>query len=263
VGSILLAYDRDPSDATPPASGVGVRTFMSWASTKAGDVKQPFSIDCPLQAPEEGLFVNDVPGGDERLSDQGQVYVATVLPMAASTALGSLIVEYDMDLFIPNMETDSPLEYNVVLSNQNTTDLLRAVANTVNTPSQASDPQYLPTLRPGQGLYAIRFPEGVYRVTASGTSGASGQTAGAPTLTAVTPKAAPAPQPAVQVLRNAATAADVSNWFADYLLNVPSGGADMFWNVLETLSEGSAKGFWLQKLAKAFQLGGLNSFIAT
>ena len=149
-GSIVLAYDRDISDATPPANDVGVRQYMAMMDAVAGPIWQPLSMTCPLSHPEEGLFTNAVPGGDDRLAYQGQVYVALLEPPPAGVVLaGDLFVEYDLELFEPQLETNVSVgESQLQGANQlnfgaPATDLLRSFVNAGNV---ARSNTYVPKL---------------------------------------------------------------------------------------------------------------------
>lgn len=111
VGAVGLSYDRDISDLTPPATDGGVRALLSMQDAEAGPAWCPLEANCPLSHPEEGLFVNPVVGGDERLSYQGQLYVWCLesTGKAAGAAIGDVYVEYDCDMFCPQLDQSIPI----------------------------------------------------------------------------------------------------------------------------------------------------------
>jgi hypothetical protein len=102
VGGIVLAYDRDPSDATPPASDHGLHSYYAMMGARSGPVWSSISIDCPLSDTQDFYYGNQV-GGDERLYAQGQVYIAATSTLPAGD-IGSLWVEYECMLFDPQLE---------------------------------------------------------------------------------------------------------------------------------------------------------------
>jgi hypothetical protein len=260
AGSLILAYDRDPSDATPPAGPAGIRQFLSWANTLAGDVKLKLEINCPLLAPDTGYYVNDIPGGDERLSDQGQIYVACLVPPPINTTLGSLIVEYECEFFIPNMENQSPLDISIAApaTAGSSTDVLKKVAT--GTAALASDPLLKPVVD-SLGKYFVKLAEGLYRANVAGIHlGGTAQQFQTPTLTFLDPRPAPAPQPTVQVVTNTpGNGAAGSPYQADYMFNVPSGGANLYWDSLADLVDDDLH-FALEKVSKGYFTGSLSNY---
>nr|UHS71805.1 MAG: putative capsid protein [Permutotetraviridae sp.] len=109
-GTIVIAHDPDIQDPTPPASPQGVRQYCAFEDCAVGPVWSPFKVPCSIKAPDTGYYTNAAPygtwGGDDRLAFQGQVYVANVSPTAlgASQVLGSLIMHYECELFVPQLE---------------------------------------------------------------------------------------------------------------------------------------------------------------
>jgi len=105
-GSIVLAYDRDISDPTPSADENGVRQYTAYEGAKDGNVWTKIVCANKLQAPDSGYYTNPVAGGDDRLSYQGQFYVATTVPTgaAAGTTLGRVRMHYKLHLFVPQLE---------------------------------------------------------------------------------------------------------------------------------------------------------------
>lgn len=102
AGSYGMSYDRDPSDPTPPVSVEGIRIFMAMPGSVISTEWVPRTLDCPLMEPTTDYFVNSTGTGDERLVDQGQFYfwLPTDSP-AGNTLKFVLIIEYDLELFVP------------------------------------------------------------------------------------------------------------------------------------------------------------------
>ena len=105
-GAIILAYDRDISDPTPPPNEQGVRQFSAMEGARDGNVWSKHVVRARLQAPDAGYYTNPVAGGDDRLAYQGQFYLATTVPsgLDAGTTLGRLRIHYRCHFFVPQLE---------------------------------------------------------------------------------------------------------------------------------------------------------------
>jgi len=234
VGSILLAYDRDISDATPPASEQGIRQYLSWEDSVEGNVWSPHVMRTKLEAPDAGYYSNPVTGGDDRVAYQGQTYVALVNPCGNSSALliGNVCIQYVLDLFVPQLETITPtLQVQNATTFPTAADALRQYATTAAGVAftAASRLGWLPKLQAsGSVVNAIRLAEGVYRMVnrAEQTAAAGSFAFSTPVITTLEPAPAPAPQPAVRALANLAGLPS-GNAVADFLLAIPKGGADV------------------------------------
>jgi hypothetical protein len=120
AGGLIVAYDRDPSDATPAASDHGLHQYYAMMGARSGPVWDNITINCPLSDTQE-FYYGNARGGDERLFAQGQIYVSatSALPTAP---LGMLWLEYDVILFDPQLEEkDTALEANLADTNQSNT----------------------------------------------------------------------------------------------------------------------------------------------
>lgn len=233
-GSIVLAYDRDISDATPPANDVGVRQYMAMMDALAGPIWQPLSMTCPLSSPNEGLFTNAVPGGDDRLAYQGQVYVALLEPPSAGVVLaGDLFVEYDLELFEPQLETNVSIGQsqlqgaNMLNFGTPATDLLRSFVGAAG--NNARSNTYVPKLD-SLGKAYLDLAQGVYRITQTLSQSKAGAVNLGTTGLVVpnNPKPAPAPQPqaGLTVAYNANTIGAVAQKTGLY--SVPPGGGRLY-----------------------------------
>lgn len=238
-GSIIIAYDRDISDVTPPANDNGVRAFLSMLDAVSGPIWQPLEATCPLSHPEEGLFTNEVPGGDPRLAYQGQVYVALMEPPSAAASLaGDLFVEYDVELFDPQLETlpSVGVASTSGLSSQyfgpNAMDTLATfVSGRVAGSNKSSSNVYVPKTGP-DGLSYLDLAQGVYRIYQSIMQTDAGTVnLGAPTVADIKPndpKPAPAPQPEIAQVTNVPTNSQHATAIKSALYAVPPGGARIY-----------------------------------
>lgn len=233
-GSIVMAYDRDISDATPPANDVGVRQYLAMMDAVAGPIWQPLTMTCPLAHPEEGLFTNAVPGGDERLAYQGQVYVALLEPPGAGIALaGDLFVEYDLELFEPQLETsvsigESKLQgANLLYFGPSGTDLLATFLNGAGNVTKST--AYVPKTD-SLGKAYLDLAQGIYRITQTLSQSKAGgvNLGGAGLVVPNSPKPVPAPQPQTNlfVAYNATTPGAVAQKTSLY--SVPPGGGRLY-----------------------------------
>jgi hypothetical protein len=242
-GQLVIAYDRDISDPTPPSTQQGVRQYLAMEDQKSGNVWTPHTAKCPLRAPETGFYTNPVVGGDDRLAYQGQVYVACVVPsgLTAGATLGTAIIRYKCVFFIPQLQDDLA-QLVVADANDVEEDAGSQDIDFLSLPVTASPPtflegvqQWLPQLQ-GDGTHAIKLAEGLYNLIATlsgGNNDGAADVAAAfypPTLEPLEPASAPAPQPQVQKYFDTQGIAEVEEplnqepaWMG--YLNIPKGGA--------------------------------------
>ena len=243
-GAIVLAYDRDISDPTPPPSEQGVRDFTSFEDAKDGNIWTPHRIRCPLLAPDAGYYTNPVAGGDDRLAYQGQVYVATTVPIEQGT-IGRLRVHYKCHFFVPQLANA-----NLVAAGSSAyggpypvqaagTDFIKQV-KTLSAPVWNGVQQWLPKLD-SNGKYYIDLASGLYKmysqIMETTSPGSTATNTGInsldpPTLVPNEPMPATAPQPFVELSSETleySVATDQLNGFdTNYYLGVPRGGAKLY-----------------------------------
>lgn len=238
-GSIIIAYDRDISDVTPPANDNGVRAFLSMLDAVSGPIWQPLEATCPLSHPEEGLFTNEVPGGDPRLAYQGQVYVALMEPPSAAASLaGDLFVEFDVELFDPQLET-APSVGIASTSGPSSSIFGPAVNDTLTTfvegavpgSNKSSSNVYVPKL--GQdGRAYLDLAQGVYRIYQSLAQTQYGNIdLGTPRVADIVPndpKPAPAPQPQISQISTTVSYDFPGLAVKSALYAIPPGGARVY-----------------------------------
>jgi len=111
-GGVVLAYETDPLDGTPPANIHGFQSYTALRDSVQMNVWQHGSLDCRISAPSEALFTSPN-GPDERLFFQGQVYVATAsvvtVPATTTLTLGNLWFEYEVLFYDPTIEANLSL----------------------------------------------------------------------------------------------------------------------------------------------------------
>lgn len=244
-GQLVIAHDRDISDATPSADENGVREYLAMEDAKAGSVWKPITARCPLRSEEDGFFCNPVVGGDDRLAYQGQTYVACVAPSgkAQGSTLGIILIEYVVIFFIPQLQGGIPVNSVVspnspiqtVDGNTGFFDVLKWLASN---PALVGLAQYIPKLQ-ADGTYAITVPEGLYDWAMSVYSATTNVIPTAtptvslldPQIEALEPQPIPAPQPGVEpVLVINTTVPGAGSVMGNPItyrayLNVPRGGA--------------------------------------
>lgn len=235
AGSIILAYDRDISDPTPPTSPQAVREFLSWEDSVQGNVWAPHVLRSKLESPETGFYTDDSNGGDERLSYQGQFYVAIADPLgnASPVNIGSVSLEYELHLFVPQLQM--PVVTAAFSNNGGTlptaVDALRQFGQTATgyVASAAANLLWGPKGQTaGSTTSAIRLAEGLYRYFNRTLQSSAGTlTYSPPTLIALEPVSPVGAQAQVRQLQQASSAAVADTAFWDGLLDVPRGGADL------------------------------------
>jgi len=114
-GGLIITYDTDPTDATPPVTFEGLRVYLSHAASVEF---VPWQAACCSYRRQQDLAWyytgplngSTLGGVDERLSYQGQVYLATgpATSSASSPISGTLWVEYDLEFIEPQLRTDVP-----------------------------------------------------------------------------------------------------------------------------------------------------------
>lgn len=242
-GSIILAYDRDISDPTPAPNEQGLRQFTAFDGSKDGNVWERIVINAKIQAPDSGYYTNPVVNGDDRLSYQGQFYVAVVVPSTADFTCGRLRMKYRVELFVPQLEQGvmtSELAGTVVNNTlgPNVYDFFKLLLDSLV--FNEGVPQWLPKLD-SAGKAFIRLAQGVYRMTQvlnGVTSTAAASTLDAfvpPSLVVIEDVTPTAPQPWVEVLAHAdfpaTTGQKVGALTQESLIGVPRGGADVYVDV--------------------------------
>lgn len=108
-GQIMIAYDRDPSDATPVASFHGLQQYAAMEGSASTAPWTALSVDCPLSDSQDFYYTNEAITGvnDERLFAQGQIYVVASTDFGAGVvnkALGTLWCDWECVLFDPQLE---------------------------------------------------------------------------------------------------------------------------------------------------------------
>lgn len=108
-GSYIVAYDRDPTDPTPPSDLGGSRALMSYENSCEFPIWVPGAITCPLIQPDEGYYTGS--GTDERLFTQGQLYIWQLDAASVANLSFTVYVEYECDFFVPQLEQINGLTF--------------------------------------------------------------------------------------------------------------------------------------------------------
>lgn len=249
-GAIILAYDRDVMDDTPPANEQGVRQFSAMEGAKDGNVWSKHVVRARLLAPDAGYFTNPVIGSDDRLAYQGQFYVAITVPtgLSANAVLGRLRIHYRCHFFVPQLES-----VQITAQGQSAYGLANAssLAAALNRDWFAGLVQFTGPVWEGYqkikpvadslGKFYIPLAQGVYRLSnklyETGPAMMTTETSGTvsfntPVVVPNEPMPASAPQPWVNTAVATNFVTDVAHTFsgiaADWLLGVPRGGAKVY-----------------------------------
>ncbi len=240
-GSVILAFDRDVSDATPPANQQGVRQYLAFQGAQFSNVWKEQAMDISLEAPETGFYTNPAPGGDDRLAFQGQVYVACLEPsgLAQGTVLADLIVEYDCELFVPQLEAPpAVLSVNSIGGGLDTSnDMLKKFSTVGSGTVQTGNGNIAwQPVADSLGKYAVNLAEGLYNVRSIISQSQAGAiVVDDPTVTPLEPASAPAPQPIVTTVNWNGSSASGDVAVRDNYVAVPKGGGRLY-QTLSTLT---------------------------
>jgi len=261
-GSIILSYDRDIDDATPTANLDGVREYMSYEDSKTAAVWEELSIDCRLEARETPLFCVNNNGStattaDDRLTYQGQIYVAAMLAPAAGIQLGDVWLEYDVSFFIPAIESQptTAVSGNTGTTQPSLVDALKPYVSGV--PGQTTTGNTLASLLPknvpGIVNSAIQVAEGTYRmINTALTAMSSVNSFAPPTVVANAPEPLPAVQASVrQILNIPSNATTASPYVSDYIIAIPRGGGYIQQGMGNYTATANTLNFDIQKLSNS------------
>lgn len=152
-GSYGMAYDRDPTDATPVSGDEGLRQFMAMPGTAIATQWLPLDLNCPILDPETSFFTNTVTGADERLVDQGQIYWFTVSQNVSSALNFFIEIEYDISMWIPEISPTLMTGNAALQANPNE---LISVPNTANSLLNILETGAVVGWNPGVFLGALR-----------------------------------------------------------------------------------------------------------
>jgi hypothetical protein len=247
AGSIVLAYDKDINDPTPPPNEQGVRQFTSFEGSVDGNVWTRHVCKAKLTQPDSGYYTNPI--GEDRLSYQGQFYIAQTVAtgLTAATTIGRLYIHYKCHFFTPQLEGSQNIVQ--IVGSKTGVEPATPVGTFGDFLKKVNDLQYLvkgvqqwKPVVDSLGKYFVDLPQGVYNVkgtfeantpntqqySANGSTNVYG-----PSLEPKEPMPATAPQPWIttqpQTIQTFGLAGDIfSGAGADYLVGVPRGGAKMY-----------------------------------
>lgn len=239
-GQVILAYDRDVADPTPPASDAGIHSYLGMAGSKTTAIWRPETIVCPLTDTQTFYYTNYTGVGDLRLTHQGQFYMAAMTNVPVSTAIGSLWIEYDLELYDPQIEDDfqetaASQAGNTVLNNTVKT----AWNNLVGVATNVQNGQTIFGPGDGAGDLGFKLPGGIYQLLQSGAGANAASGFLAPTFVPnVTGQ-----NMILTLLENlsVAAASASSNMFRLDQLEIPTGGGWIFGNTSNTVTLANPK----------------------
>ena len=265
-GSVGLAYDRDIDDPTPPGTVQGLRQFCAWYGTKIGRVWDRIELDAKLISPETGFYCDDH-GAEDRTAYQGQFYCFCEVPtgLAADAQIGDLFLEYDLDLFIPSLDSEVPTSAYSNAGGTSTTasDIFRPGA--AGLAGATRDPLNDQDIYPAYGLNSsgisqLFLDEGVHRMVLRAVQNGAGtlnlQPGPGPTMTPREPASAYGAQPLWQSIINSASNAAGNSAYVDWLFNIPKGGVDITCAPLLNVTSGQ----WNMNLVRMGEVMAPNAF---
>jgi len=108
----IMAYDPDVSDSGPqvkPLTADGQlqvqQVYMGYRDSIKGSLWQEMALDCKVKEDPQKFYYTNYVGGDPRLASQGQLFFAvTGSPILANTILGTIAIEYKIELFDPSVD---------------------------------------------------------------------------------------------------------------------------------------------------------------
>lgn len=252
-GALIIAYDRDISDDTPPPTEQGVRMFSAMEGSRDGNVWSKHEIRCKLLAPDAGYYTNPVAGGDDRLSYQGQIYVATTVPseLAEGTTLGRLRIKYRCHFYTPQLESlpaaahgaaQYGFDAGVPVNFGTNADFNSTLINFANGIYQGYQ-KWKPVID-AAGKFFVPLAQGTYRITQSLSTAspldpditadgpANDMQMDIPTLVPNEPMPSTAPQPWIQSMQRTYADLNTGDVFGgiagDFIVGVPRGGAKYY-----------------------------------
>jgi len=230
--------------------------------SKTAAVWEELSIDCRLEARETPLFCVNNNGStattaDDRLTYQGQIYVAAMLAPAAGIQLGDVWLEYDVSFFIPAIESQptTAVSGNTGTTQPSLVDALKPYVSGV--PGQTTTGNTLASLLPknvpGIVNSAIQVAEGTYRmINTALTAMSSVNSFAPPTVVANAPEPLPAVQASVrQILNIPSNATTASPYVSDYIIAIPRGGGYIQQGMGNYTATANTLNFDIQKLSNS------------
>lgn len=108
-GSIIVAYDHDAADATPPVSESGIQALMSFQDSVTAPAWASVDLDCHVRNDAQDWYYTNFVDEEERIAFQGQLYVTVLTGYSVGSFL-SAWVEYEVDFWDPQLDPSSNTE---------------------------------------------------------------------------------------------------------------------------------------------------------
>jgi len=105
AGEIMFANDPDPTDVSVVGTTVNdINEMFSWEGSQTTSIYNPNTFVVRRLDPKNVYYMHNN-SGDLRLSTQGQVYVVAATELPNDDNYGTLYLQYEVDLFVPQATT--------------------------------------------------------------------------------------------------------------------------------------------------------------
>jgi len=112
-GSLVMAYDPDIADDTPPATTAGLQQLLAYKDSVLFNIWESSTLSCRTSSDPQKFFYTSANSADERLYFQGQYYLSLAAPVTvpATTTMvfGNVFFSYDLHLFEPALEAGASM----------------------------------------------------------------------------------------------------------------------------------------------------------
>ena len=249
-GKVLLTYDADCLDATPPATLQGLVQATSFAGSKDTTVWKPAAIKI-VEREDTLYFTNEVASSDPRFVFQGQFYLMNGGANTLNSKLGAVYLSFEVEFYKPAIEqiaSSTDTQLSVPTSTMRTQyggakQMFTCPASAISGTYKAFDTGGILRLTDVNGDVFYRVPPGNYRCQVNAQElfasiASSAGTLNAPTINVALPPQAPANAPVPAPIALDLLGANTPNVAAgglgytlssngDYLLKAPY-GADIW-----------------------------------
>jgi len=175
TGQYTIAFDKDISDETPPASLIGLRQMMAFQNSGLSAIWDKSVLDVELSDPQDFYYTNTSQSliGDERLVYQGQFYLMIASQLSNSLA-GNFWIEYVIDLYDPQLESNiHVVKYEKVTASNPSTANHAALNLVLSAPTTQVVDQAVSIIQDANANYALKVGPGTYFLNMYGSGLAS------------------------------------------------------------------------------------------
>lgn len=164
TGQYTIAFDKDISDETPPASLIGLRQMMAFQNSGLSAIWDNSTLDVELSDPQDFYYTNTSQSlaGDERLVYQGQFYLMVASQLSLAMA-GNFWIEYVIDLYDPQLESNIHIvKYEKVTASNPSSAQHAALDLVLAAPSSSTVDQAVTIIQDANGHYGFKVGPGTY-----------------------------------------------------------------------------------------------------